>query len=515
MCLNHRNIINRSKRLELSPKSSFRLDVPCGSCCECQSMKYSEYLFRSYYHALATTQKGGFCYFDTLTYKDESLPSVSKITGYPLSHDFPCFSRNDVRLFFVRLRRALSRAGYDVKGNLSYFLTSEYGSREDCTHRPHYHVIFFVSFDIHPYQFSKFVSAAWPHGRTDGAPFKSCIYVLNHVYGKYGSNQYPLLKLVNYVCKYVVKSSTFKGEIIKRVNQIVSDESWNREEYLQWLECKYGKEIKRDLFDDRKFKSFLYRLCCEFHLQSNGFGLDALNYHDLTQVANDGYFRFYDPKKIVRSIPIPVYFQRKMFYQLVNDFRGCAHWELTSQGQRFKSINRLKSVDVFVDKFQSWFDGLCGLDLTTASNFLGSRSIRQFVEYLLFYKGRLKPSDMKIEPLDVWAVRLSDFDCNDPKKDVFVYNYTDKKDFGLPLLSWRWFGDRQTETFERPFRHYKPVLCDCCSFEQKYVINQNTDISFIHFDDLFAFYSQNNISRNEKKQSTSDAIDRLRLLLNH
>lgn len=491
MCLNHRNIITRSKRLDFSPFTQFKLAVPCGNCCECKSMKYNEYLFRSYFHALSCRDSGGFVLFDTLTYSDQHLPHLSSVLNTSFKEfDFPCFSRQDLRLFFVRLRRSLARDGYDVVNNLSYFLTSEYGTADTGTHRPHYHVLFFVSFDIEPTLFSKYVSAAWYHGRTDGIKYHSATYVLNHVFGRGSLSHEPLIKLVNYVCKYVNKSSQFKEQVIKRINLYLSNEC-----------ADFSQSQIRDT------RNHLYYLCSEFHLQSKGFGLSALSYVDVDEVKENGYFRFLDPVKVVRTLPIPVYFQRKLFYQLVEDFRGVLHWELTEEGNKFKRISSLRSVDTFVTKFTKWYMDLNGESRLYVDSVLNGRSITDFVHYLLFYKGRLKPANLKIEPLDEWAVKIFS------PTEWSVYNYTDKKEFGHSLIAFNWFGDRKTESF-RPvnFRKYKSVFCDCCEFEQHYVINQSSLKEFNGYDDLFSFYSLSCEPLNVKKERTSLYRDRLRLL---
>ena len=132
MCLNPIQIYNRSEKISFRGQALL-YTVPCGKCSECKKQKSNEYTLRSYFEYKDTITKGGFVYFDTLTYNDQYLPK-----DYGISH----FRRADIILFLKELRVYLSRAGYEVKDNIKYFITSEYGG---ITHRPHYHVLFFIT----------------------------------------------------------------------------------------------------------------------------------------------------------------------------------------------------------------------------------------------------------------------------------------------------------------------------------------------------------------------------------
>ena len=92
--------------------------------------------------------------------------------------NLPCFSYQHVRDFMVDLRQTLKRAGFNPKDNLRYFLTSEYGHQ---THRPHYHVLFYVTdASLSPEALSVAVAKCWKHGRTDGVPYRGRGYVMLH-----------------------------------------------------------------------------------------------------------------------------------------------------------------------------------------------------------------------------------------------------------------------------------------------------------------------------------------------
>ena len=119
MCTHPITIYNRGTFINECGSHLYQ-NVPCGNCEECQSQKYSDWLVRSYYHfkSMCEGNNWAFGFTDTLTYNEEHLP-----VKYGIAH----FSKRDIQLFLKRLRKNLEYSGYDVAGNLSYWLTCEYG----------------------------------------------------------------------------------------------------------------------------------------------------------------------------------------------------------------------------------------------------------------------------------------------------------------------------------------------------------------------------------------------------
>ena len=184
-CLHPLTVINPSKRISLNGGAPYQLQVPCGSCANCRHSKHDEYFFRAFYQGKSTFDKGGFMQAITLTYRPSCLPHLSDFLPIPKGDilDFPCFSRKDIRVFLVRLRERLYRLGYDCKDKLNYFIASEYGTSSVGTHRPHYHIIFYVTFAIDAFEFSRIVGQCWPFGISDTIPFKPRAYVLRYTFG--------------------------------------------------------------------------------------------------------------------------------------------------------------------------------------------------------------------------------------------------------------------------------------------------------------------------------------------
>lgn len=68
------------------------------------------------------------------TYNDAYLPTYKGV---------PCFCKSDVQKLMKNLRRRLNdELKHDVF--FRYLAVCEYGEDENCTHRPHYHVEFFI-----------------------------------------------------------------------------------------------------------------------------------------------------------------------------------------------------------------------------------------------------------------------------------------------------------------------------------------------------------------------------------
>ena len=123
MCLQPITIRNPTKYLYKQGGQKLIYKVPCGKCAECVSQKRNEWLFRAYQQAKTTLNKGGYLYFDTLTYDNANLPHISDYIDckeYNI-RDFSTFNHDHFKLFLKRLRRKLE---YNHGNNeFKYFLT--------------------------------------------------------------------------------------------------------------------------------------------------------------------------------------------------------------------------------------------------------------------------------------------------------------------------------------------------------------------------------------------------------
>lgn len=145
MCVSPLHIRNPKKGLDPRFDKAF-IDVPCGHCWQCRLRKKNDAWLRLYFEYLDTENKGGFTLFLTLTYSNKYLPRIG---------NFSCFSHRHIQLYLKRIRKRFG-------ANVRYWFCEELGSH---THRPHYHIVFFVTNHDSSY-FRKFVRDAWYYGFT-------------------------------------------------------------------------------------------------------------------------------------------------------------------------------------------------------------------------------------------------------------------------------------------------------------------------------------------------------------
>lgn len=505
-CLKPLHIYNPSKLIDMSGGQPYRIMVPCGKCVECKSALSNAYYFRSFYEAMYTLDSGGYILFDTLTYRDSSLPRISNyVEAVPSMFDFPCFSYRDIRLFLVLLRRKISKLGYD-SSKLKYFISCEYGTDPERTHRPHYHTLFYVTCGIDPLVFSRLISDSWPHGRTDGLPYQTTTYVKRHIYTN-ETDVTAVQKACTYVSKYVQKSSKFDLELFKRVSRILLYKYNFDDTYLQSEEAK---EERRKLI----------RLCGQFHRQSHGFGASFLKYNNIDDIYNTGMIRLTDFKGIARQIPIPMYYKRVLFYDLVKDFRNERVWRLNDYGRNYMKARALDSVKHLATRFKDWYYNLESYTnkayeiRVNVDNLLGVRSWLDFAIYIALYKGRVYERKDIINSDVVQDYEISVYDWLDrmykePDLTLSLFNYvtpSDKEKFGLKFIANDFYGssDLIPDNFVD-----SPVMLPW-QFAEFFVINQLSAPQFSGFDDLYNLYCDSLIDFNNSKQSAFDLISDIR-----
>ena len=501
MCLNPRRIVNPKRKFSQVGGHPLYMYVPCGKCAECQQSKVNEYLLRSYYESLDTFNNDGFILFDTLTYDNANVPYLSDFFDIDKKLDFMCFSYLDFRLFMVRLRDRLRKEGYPVANNLKVFCSSEYGTSPGHSHRPHYHPVFFVRFSIDPFYFSRLISECWHKGRTDGIPFQSRLYVLQkRLFSKqFNSDVVHMQMVMQYVTKYLCKDSAFQRVIDSRLDRYFID--------------NYGENWRENV-DAVDFRRQLSRYTTQFHRQSQGFGASALKYNDVKEVIKTGILTMPDVHKVVRKVPIPSYYERKLFYTITKDFRGKRQWTLTPEGVQMKLNKMYDSIQRLSWKMQDWYDNLhryCPDNFSfirsKASEVLNNRKWSDFATYILCYKGRLKPcntdSRVSLPPLD-YMITLQ-YDDGLP-----AYLYFNKREpIPFPAVSHVWYGDKESPL---PIPK-KPFLDKLTYYSNKNVIDDSSYIQFVDFDDLFRLFCSSLYNYHCARQSGFDLSQHLKDVL--
>lgn len=264
-------------------------EVPCGKCCECQSAKVQSWSLRNYYEFLNCKNHNGTVFNFTLTYNDEHLPKQFGIST---------FDKTDIQKFLKLLRKWLVKDGLMPKESLRYFVTSEYGHLFS---RPHYHIIFYIMCPINPYLFYKYVCKYWNRGFVG--------------YGSLGMEVKDFHAL-QYACKYITKDSSYKS-VIDAVKK-------------KYAELTDDKDM---IYFDDFFKRFR-----QFHLESKGFGSCMLNYVTESQLYLGSVLSPFDTSG-KKSVPVPLYILRKVFYDEVKQEDGTIRYVLNKKGIYKKITN--------------------------------------------------------------------------------------------------------------------------------------------------------------------------------
>ena len=517
MCLNPLQIRNPAKVINPNGGQLLNMLVPCGVCAQCLQAKRNEWYVRTHYEIQRTLSQGGYVYFDTLTYSDEHLPKLSHfcdIDKYGIK-DFSCFNHEHFKLFLKRLRRRIEYHYNVNRDSFRYFLTTEYGEDERFTHRPHYHILFFVYADIPPSAFSELVAHCWQYGRTDGYPYKpyDC-YVKKHVYGK-GINQdfTAVTSVALYVSKYITKNSNFCKKLAKRI-KVIKDKVYHYSLNHRTIEQEDLEMIKQ-----------LQRNVDMFHRQSKGFGLSFLDNltPDVLMFLDCDKIIMKDKDSIVKTYPLPMYYKRKLFYNLKKHSDGSRYWELSDKGLNHFLYNKLRSVDKQTVKYMDIIRNCADEDLKDRFfSYLGERDISDYVIYELFYKGRHRhinainykqqstnPLTDEEDNLHDWMLSIRDsmrpYACNTRCISVV------EKMVRTPILK-----EEEIDPYSiLKHGHDVHMLSNSHSdtlheYVQRYTYNENSDIKFKDFDKIFVLLQHMTLCQRHNEQITFDYLEDLK-----
>lgn len=415
MCLSPISIPNQTKYVSLKYKDRFLMQIPCGHCAECQQTLSNQWYYRSWYEFTELEQVNGYCLFDTLTYSNKNLPHLSDTWQFvDKKNDYPCFDFLHTRRFLQALYKRIERQGFQTS-NCRYFLCSEYGTRENATHRPHYHLLLYVNNPaISPLWLSQQIAELWKYGRTDGVPYKGTQYVLSHNTIFANQTKGGKLRTCHYITKYVQKSCKFQKELNRRLNVTMAKLADyvfpnNPEKWLQ------SEEAHRERLK-------LSRYVNQFHRQSQHFGETALRDLDLNQLFNDGCLYMPDSKGVKIPIPLPTYYKRKLFQEQI-EFNGSRYWQLTELGKEYKEKRSGITRDLLRDR----------LHCIALQYHIKIRDIEALTDYAFYDRGRIIGA-------------LPESTLTERCQDIDLFNYStssDKLNFSVRGLSCEWLGDSQ------------------------------------------------------------------------
>lgn len=547
MCLKPIKIHNKSLTIGCSDWTQYELQVPCGQCAECKQLMRDQYYLRAYWQARYTFDRGGWMLFDTLTYDDSHLPHLSDTLPELKNRviDFPCFSYQHTRRFWIDLRQSLSRAGYST--DFGYFLCSEYGTSDRGTHRPHYHILIYnTDPKLDPVTLSKLISKAWPHGRTDGVPYQSEGYVkLRNVFGKgFNDDNESVMGVTRYVMKYVVKNDDFENRVKNRLNIVmntmVRDKyELSEDDFVNWFDTGFASEFK-PLY--RKVK----RLVSQFNRQSQHFGEYALSQSDIDEIMETGQMAMPDRDKVVTHIPLPMYYSRKLFCTQVVLDDGRRVWIPTELGKQYRYKRTYQSAALMVRRYNEWLDNI-GIAYLPSDEFflpdgtkfslteqecqdacnelrkrfyelMRGRSLLDLAVYQMFYRGRVIPNDQllapkKLHPMDVVSSQLS----ADPRHTQNVYRlrtYIDpltgeETDF-MSLVGDDKFTAAACERLRGRSMAFDVVTVKV--FKRHFVVNDTTFPEYEGFDEVIDLYEGSQRVLARRKQEVFDKKERIQQL---
>lgn len=129
------------------------------------------------------------------------------------------------------LRADLAFNGYDVKNNIKYVYTTEYGKEEEYTNkglarrgtmRPHYHLMIFVTDPtLDSETLNEYIAKHWKYGfHGNGKNFAELRRNTFHSGMNATDTKVRLRGLANYIGKYMHKSSDYEEIIGKRIKAI-------------------------------------------------------------------------------------------------------------------------------------------------------------------------------------------------------------------------------------------------------------------------------------------------------
>lgn len=578
MCLKPSRIYNPAARLGLGLGQRYEIEVPCGECAECKEAKKNEWYLRTYWQCRQTWDEKGYVLFDTLTYNNENLPHVSDFIkfewneykfSYPdetkdklgralvdvIHHNLKkeneleynilnssCFNTDDYRYFFVRLRRNLDYYGYDST-KVKYFLTSEYGSTEGKTHRPHYHILFFVTDSrLSPITLSNMIDRSWKKGRTDGVGYyhdgwsDSKEYVLQkRTFGPgYNHDENYMRAVCNYVAKYVMKDSEFQKVINDRLDKLFK--------FMFAIDYENNSKVME------KYKKLLHEVS-QFHRQSKGFGeygINPVNYseEDWNWIKESGMMYIPDSKCVKKHIVMPMYYQMKLFYYPYYENSGKKKMILTDEGIEWKISRCRKNIDRLEVRMNEWFKNI---DINykynenfpyekdefkrVISDYLDGRTWRDYAIYTLIYKGRIKCED---DDLDSFIRKIFEPVVDDVLDEYpCCYNYATKltrRKWKCNFITFRdigqfkdvkggkmWTGspDYLFVGYNEDSEIYYGSIKDKVEksgniylspywFSKMYCYNQDSKEEFRNFDDICMLFKSFNEGLNNAKQKAFD-----------
>lgn len=238
-----------------------RIDlIPCGKCLNCQLRYASQWatdclLEKQYW-------RDNECWFLTLTYSDEFLPSATYKTEDGKEYKGISLSKEDLQKFWKRLRK-------HYKTKCKYIAAGEYGTQ---TSRPHYHAIVFgLPVDVSELKYygigsngdtlwtNEELNKVWGKGQViiGSVTFRSVSYVVRYTIKKWKHKDEGLNKILGRTPEFLVMSQGIAKKYYgEHQNDLVSADSVITNEGLKPLPRRFLNMIKE--IDENLYKDITY-----------------------------------------------------------------------------------------------------------------------------------------------------------------------------------------------------------------------------------------------------------------
>ena len=408
------------------------------------------------------------------------------------------------------------RKSWSAAKNLKSFVVCEYGDdgyyRDDngrmrkATFRPHYHMLFYVNIpNLDAITLSKYIYKSWGHGRTDCCDLDGNVrigYVRNHnCIGKnyHRNSDVELRRVSSYVAKYITKDAWYSEKLNQRVQYAGERLIKDVEEYegdLKGLKCQCFHYI-----DNQSKVNRLKRLVDGFHLQSLGFGLyglDPKNF-DEDELIKYGTFSMPDKDNIVKSVPAPLYYIRKLYYSTIrpNSKVNSPTYILKKEGIKWKESSLMRGYNRMCSRYRDLYLNFSEYDKMRVNFLLGDRTIDDYVKYKYFYQNRICSDNIDLNLENVI------------RKIVSTKPYG--KGYDIYLDEDRYVYVRNGK-WSVAHGAYGPEF-DVISFDEfckENMINMWSDSSFIWFDFLDDIFDDYIKKDNKNRQEVFDKKEELR-----
>lgn len=358
---------------------SDKIVVPCGRCEACQAARKSDLYLRSFFQALETIHKGGFIFFETLTYNDQHLPVNyflrQKSQDYVL---LPYPEYRDITAFWKRLRKNVvsflckkngctlrSSQGTlyqkQVVDNLKYIVCTQFGEK---TYRPHYHFCLFCTLPLNNYELKRLINKSWRNVDSVIVDSERHNVFNEHDYGMtdkvqtlsrtgkkmidYNTITNLDLHAVGYITRYVTRSVDSENYHISTLELADFTEipKQLRPRVVTSLNLGYNVFLHYDFYKDY----FEKQLKCFINFDKMTLRIPSVDKED-----SNGFF----------DCPIPNYYQNKIFFfsQRLPDGtynrQVREHWQLESDLFKsyldFRTDNIVEVVEKLAENYHKTF----------------------------------------------------------------------------------------------------------------------------------------------------------------